>query len=351
MKRKLLISLLVIVFLLTIITLISNDNKKSLQTENKSDLLKSEINTLNSLKKIDDYPLYVMHFEDGYGFEEYLKTGRDITDKSEIENNNIACSCISVFNEHGDSYFGRNLDWYYSPVLVLFTDPPDGFASVSIVDIKYLGFNNKDDITKMSIKDKQSLLYSPYLPFDGMNEYGVCIGEMAMRSTKFSYDPEKISISCMEIMRLVLDHAKNTNDAIKLFKKYNIVLDNESPPMHYMISDPSGDSAIIEFINGEIKVIKNAKPYQIATNFQIYGKTSDELKGKCIRYDTAYKTLSKSNEQFNNLDVMKLMKAISQSSTQWSSVYNMNTGEIQITVGRKYDNIKKLKLPFKKIRK
>ncbi|MTI70720.1 MAG: linear amide C-N hydrolase [Firmicutes bacterium] len=346
MKRKLLISLLVIVFLLAIIILILKDNE-SLETQNENELLKSEINTLNSLKKIDDYPLYVMHYKGGYGFEEYLKRGRSATNKSQIKNSNMACSCVSIFNDKGDSYFGRNLDWYYSPVLILFTDPPDGYASVSIVDIKHLGFNNKDDIAKMSLKDKKSLLYSPYLPFDGMNEYGVCIGEMAMRSTKFSYDRKKISISCMEVMRLVLDHAKNTNDAIKLFKKYNIVLDDEAPPMHYMVSDPSGNSVIIEFINGELKVIKNSKPYQIATNFQIYGKSNDDLLGNCIRYDKAYKTLSKASGEFSNLDVMNLMKSISQSSTQWSSVYNMNTGEIKISVGRKYENVKNLKLPLK----
>ena len=34
--------------------------------------------------------------------------------------------------------YGRNFDWQYSPALLLFTNPPDGYASVSMVDIEYL---------------------------------------------------------------------------------------------------------------------------------------------------------------------------------------------------------------------
>ena len=43
---------------------------------------------------------------------------------------------------------GRNFDWYEHPALILFTDPPDGYASVSMVDISYLGV--KGDIEQLT---------------------------------------------------------------------------------------------------------------------------------------------------------------------------------------------------------
>ena len=44
-----------------------------------------------------------------------------------------------------DRLFGRNFDWRYSPALLLFTDRPaaGGYASVSMVDIAYLGFDDR----------------------------------------------------------------------------------------------------------------------------------------------------------------------------------------------------------------
>jgi hypothetical protein len=36
--------------------------------------------------------------------------------------------------------FGRNFDYYYSPALLLFTRPPAGYASVSMVDLAVVGF-------------------------------------------------------------------------------------------------------------------------------------------------------------------------------------------------------------------
>ena len=38
-------------------------------------------------------------------------------------------------------FYGRNFDWEFSPALLLFTDPPDGYASVSMVDLTFLGIS------------------------------------------------------------------------------------------------------------------------------------------------------------------------------------------------------------------
>ena len=52
------------------------------------------------------------------------------------------CSLFAALGDPENRLFGRNFDWRYSPALLLFTDRPagGGYASVSMVDIAYLGF-------------------------------------------------------------------------------------------------------------------------------------------------------------------------------------------------------------------
>jgi penicillin V acylase-like amidase (Ntn superfamily) len=84
----------------------------------------------------------------------------------------IRCTCFSVKTEQGNQLLGRNFDWEDHPALLLYTDPPDRYASVSMVDISYLGYAKSD----APEENPGGLLRSPLLPFDGMNEKGLAVG-------------------------------------------------------------------------------------------------------------------------------------------------------------------------------
>lgn len=314
---------------------INNDVDKSINNEEKS---------IESLKRVDDHPLYVMTYYGDYDFDEFLESRRP---KQAIDNDNSdqwACSCFAALDKDGEMIFGRNFDWRYSPKLLLFTDPPNGYASVSMVDISYLGFQKDEDLVNASPEDLKRLLDAPYLPFDGMNEYGVTLGEMTARGTKTSQDPNKATLGANTCMRLVLDYAKNVDEAILLLGQYNIEFP-PAPPLHYQIADAEGNSAVIEFIDGEMKIIRNMKPWQVSTNFLIYNSNEDSI--FCNRYKTAMKFLEEKKGSISENEAMNLLKDISQSSTQWSIVYNISTGDIKVSMGREYDDIKEFKLTMK----
>ncbi|UCG69672.1 MAG: hypothetical protein JSV09_01215, partial [Thermoplasmata archaeon] len=121
--------------------------------------------TLASIRMINDYPIYVMTYQGDYGFDEFLKVGHPWNPG--VINIKEGCSCFGALNKKGHILYGRNLDLYepYS-VLVLYTDPPDGYSSVSLcvaVDIESYLDNPTDENT-------QWVLEYPYWPFDGMNE-------------------------------------------------------------------------------------------------------------------------------------------------------------------------------------
>lgn len=324
---------------------LNNESNKSVNG-NYGTFTEEQQKSLSTLEKIDDHPLYVMTYYGDYEFKEYLKKGLDLEESMHLEENAWSCSCFGALNKNGEKIFGRNFDWRYSPKLILFTDSSDGYASVSMVDLSYLGFWEDKDLEELNKEEMSRLLSAPYFTFDGMNECGLAIGEMTVAGSKSSINPNKVTLGSLSIMRLVLDYAKNVDEAIALFNQYNVYFP-PGPPLHYQISDVYGNSAIIEFINGEMKIIKNENPWQVSTNFFVYG-SGDIIKRACPRYTTADNYLRDKNGIINEKEAIELLDKISQPSTQWSTVYNMTTGNIKVVMGRKYDTILEFKLNMKR---
>jgi predicted choloylglycine hydrolase len=294
-------------------------------------------NTLNSLRKINDYPFYTMTYYGDYGFQDYLRTGRyPFPASATAIAEDFKCTCFAAMGSDSCRLFGRNFDWTGHIALLLFTHPSDGYASVSMVDLKYFGFSNTN--LPDSAANKDVLLETPYWPEDGMNECGVAIGEMTVERVDPPYDPDKITIyASTHPIRLVLDYAKNVDEAINLLSKYNISYEY-SNPIHFQISDADGNSAIIEFLDKDMKVIRNTDKWQVSTNFLIYGLQSPESVGNW-RYNLASALLKEKQGNITTDEAMNLLYRVSAGppySTMWSMIYNQQTKEITAVIDRDY---------------
>jgi predicted choloylglycine hydrolase len=289
-----------------------------------------------------------MKYYGDYGFDKYLKKGVDLSKETSSDNQDErwACSCFTATNEKGEHLFARNFDWMDDPALLLFTNPPRGYSSVSTVDTLYVGFSNWNTPFAASYKEKLGLLDTPTIPFDGMNEYGLAVGMNQIPDGDCNIDPSKVTIYSLEVMRLVLDHAKNVDEAVSLLGNYNVKFRQVN--MHFIIADASGKSVIIEYVGGEMKVIKNEDAWQVSTNFTIYGTKPEDRGFLCNRYATAYDTLKSTNGVVKNDDsAMELLSNVKQYSTIWSVVYNMTTGDIQMARNGNYDQVYKYRLQMK----
>jgi hypothetical protein len=319
-------------------------------------LLVSLINpvlTLASVELIDDYPLYTMRY---YGdYDRNIALIETIDDRLTAQT--LApevspapawgCSLFVAFADPASAVYGRNFDWDYSPAVLLFTDPPDGYASVSMVDIAYLGFATPataQNIGEMSLAERARLIYAPFLPFDGMNEHGLAIGMAAVDGTPMPYDPARETRGSLEIMREVLDHARTVDEAVTIFEQYNIDM-RGGPPIHYLIADATGQSVLIEFWESQMVVQPNAQPWDMATNF-IRSAATRPPENMCGRYRFISRNLSEHTGQIAPDDAMTLLTGVSQGMTQWSIVYGMGTGEIRVAMHRQYDQVHTLRLPL-----
>lgn len=298
-------------------------------TENSSGLSTNAITTLKSLEKLDDYPFYVMVYTGGYEYPQISSTHLDSAD--------FGCSLFAALGEAGDKIYGRNFDWDFSPSMLVFTDPPDGYASASMVDLTFLGISSADSqiLTDLPLESRTALLDAPSLPFDGMNEYGLTVGMAAVPNEyadDTGFDPSKSTIGSIGIIRQLLDHARDVDEALEIFSQYNVRFGG-GPPIHYLLADPTGKAVLVEFYRGELIQLPNENPWHLATNHMRCIANGD---GGCWRYHTINDRLTALNGQLDAGMAMQILSEVKQDSTQWSSVYNLTSGEIQVVIARDY---------------
>jgi hypothetical protein len=301
-------------------------------TEIVGGLSPDAITTLSSLQQLDDHPFYVMHYAGSYEYPEY---GTTLTKETEF-----ACSLFAALGETGEMFYGRNFDWSISPALLLFTAPPDGYASVSMVDLEFLGIQPEDskNLADLPLLERTALLSAPSMPFDGMNEYGLTIGMAALPEDYQGHapnDPSKPTIGSIGIIRLALDHARDVDEAVELFEKYNIDF-RGGPLIHYLLADPGGNSMLIEYYQGEMITLPNEAPWHLATNHFRCNAVGD---GGCMRYHTLAEQLSAATGQLDAESAMQLLSQVKQGITQWSAIYNMTDGTVDVALGGNYERI------------
>jgi hypothetical protein len=308
-----------------------------------SGLTQEQFTTLGSLQKVDDYPLYTMTYSGAYR-QRADNSPLDNSATSTVSSPSWACSLFTVLLDEDHLLYGRNFDWQFSPALLLFTDPPDGYASVSMVDIEYLDIDSATvgDIADLPIVEWTGLLDAPYLPFDGMNEYGLAIGMAAVPSGQMQPDANKETIGSLAIIRQMLDHARNVDEAVNIMKSYNIDFTG-GPVIHYLMADAKGKSVLVEYYNGEMQVIGSEEPWNIATNF-LRSSVDDPPDGNCWRYNKINARLTETNGRIDAKAAMQLLADVAQDNTQWSIVYQMSSGVIKVAMGQQYRDVHQFQL-------
>ncbi|WP_066496185.1 linear amide C-N hydrolase [Abyssisolibacter fermentans] len=314
-------------------------------------LFLNELKTLSSLEKVDEYPFYTMTYEGDYGFDDFLNIGAS-SDKDiekyvikrllkgidiDLNISSAGCTAFTTQNNNGKQIFGRNFDFPYSPPLLLYTKPDNGYASVSLVNLSYVGYD-ENYLPEPKKLNSFLTLATPYLPFDGMNECGVT---MALLAVPYAEPPQKegqITLNTTTAIRLVLDKACDVNEAVELLKQYNYYFSG-GVDCHYLLADSTGKSVIVEFLEGEVKIVDTDTNYQIASNFIAYnGLNIGEGYNEFDRYETIEEHLKNNKGIITVNDAMDLLSEVKiPNKTQWSVVYNLVTKKFVICINEDYE--------------
>jgi len=114
---------------------------------------------------------------------------------------------------------------------------------------------------------------------DGMNEAGLVANVLWLVESSYpEYDAKTPGLSIAAWAQYVLDNFATVQEAVQVLQKqpFTIVTDNvpgqdRLATLHLSLSDASGDSAIIEYIDGK-QVIHHSRNYQVMTNSPIFEK-------------------------------------------------------------------------------
>jgi hypothetical protein len=70
----------------------------------------------------------------------------------------------------------------------------------------------------------------------------------------------------------------------------------------------------------------------------------NSTQGQCARYDKISDTMLETGGNLSPLSASELLSSVSQNNTQWSMVYNLQSGIIQVTMDRQFDQTHKFQL-------
>jgi predicted choloylglycine hydrolase len=165
---------------------------------------------------------------------------------------------------------------------------------------------------------------------DGMNEYGVAVSVLLIENNStHQINPDLVDITTTIIIRGILDTCINVEEAIKFFNKFNYHDAIEGTNCHFMVTDAKGNSAVIEYINNEMKVIKPIGNYSFVTNFYLYFDRISEIKGGLdYRYDILKENLNDSNVKMAWNEAMELLNKVHQEITLWSNIYDTRNSTV-----------------------
>lgn len=316
-------------------------------------VFRNEIRTILSIKKIDDYGMYQMKYYGSYDLDGLLNQGISSDDELQdfiikelthgipvdIDVTGGGCTAFVYTDMDGRTIMGRNMDFSYSPSLQVFTNPANGYASVSTVNLAFAGYgeNNLPD----SFVNSFLALAAPYLTFDGMNEEGVAVCSLAVPEAD-NPSTGKTMINTSVAMRMILDKATDVSEAIDLLKQFDIYFSGDIP-CHFLLADSSGKSVIIEYYDGGMQVVEPDENFQVASNFIAYNHLNiGEGYSEFDRYNSAHDYLIQKNCNVSEDEAMALLAKIGVMSggvdkLQWSVVYNLNDLRGKIFAHRKND--------------
>ena len=325
-------------------------------------LYASRIQTANSIEKLtdyDDYNLYRMQVRYDYDLDKMIANttadNQSFIDAAvkqalpllpvSIKAPTFGCSAFHIQETGGDHLMGRNYDFKRdTSAMLVCTAPKDGYKSIAFAALDNLGVNQADASTKAKIAS----LLAPFACLDGINEKGVSIAVLTLDSEPTKQDTGKPVLATTMAIRLVLDRAATTAEAVELLQQYDMFA-TSGRDYHFYITDAAGDGRVIEYDCDDPARPMVVTPSQQVTNFFVKYKENvlpNQKNGIYghgrERYDAVLEVFDQQKDSPSNDTVWAALKAASQepnpesitSNTQWSIAYNNTDLTAEIIIRR-----------------
>lgn len=320
------------------------------------------IASIEKMTDYEDYNLYRMNIEYDYDLDALIARG--ITDNQSfidailkealpllpihMEAPSFACSAFTLTDTDGDVHMGRNYDFSRdTSAMLVYCTPKYGYRSVALAALDNIGASTLEN----SLAKKVATLTAPFICLDGMNEKGVSIAVLTLDSEPTFQQTGKPAIATSTAIRLVLDRAATTQEAVELLESYDMFA-VAGRDYHFYITDASGDGCVIEYDCEDPARPLVATRTDVLTNFfmlykdQVLPNQKNGIYGHGReRYDAIEEVLA-SEPEHTVATVWQALQAAAQdpnpedvtSNTQWSLNYNNTDKTVEIVLRRHWND-------------
>lgn len=187
-----------------------------------------------------------------------------------------ACSRATWLGKDGAVITGRSMDWPYD-FNTHFYVIPQGEKNIGLAG----GLEWKSKYGTVVLAGAMNPDGPINGAFDGMNEKGLGANMLYLAETDFGPAPkgDKPRISWAAWLQYILSNYGSVAEAVEAMKDDPVYFvpcnfgpgGAAHPSVHLSLTDPSGDSAIMEYLNGKV-VIHHDRKHQVMTNSPVYEK-------------------------------------------------------------------------------
>ncbi len=177
----------------------------------------------------------------------------------------LACSTFFSVTPDGDHVLARNMDLSNGQNFLVRTKPKNGYASLSMTTGHLIGYMDR---FPDSMLGRLFLLSAPYLPLDGINEKGLSAAILMVMDKPTRQNTGKIPFTTTLAVRYMLDKAATVDEAIALMRRFDM-RSIANTNLHFHITDAQGNSAVVEYVFDEMRVIRPTGYGHPVTNYYL----------------------------------------------------------------------------------
>ena len=320
--------------------------------------------TLVTMKGNESTGVYEINYREDYKLQQLLDAGgvktqdelarylirillKGLPIKIDYEVPTLACSTFVAETPDGQWLMGRNLDNQETDFAVVKTAPKDGYRSVSVVNLSFLGYDK--DHTPKKLFDCVVAMGAPYFPLDGINEKGLAVGVLQLQAPATDQNTDKIDVDTTLAIRIRLDKAATVDEAVALMREYDMHA-SAGGCYHFQITDASGKSVVVEYIGDDMTVVEKDGKFLAATNFYLSDVPFEYKAQGLDRYEGMKETLTAADCTLTADEGMHLLMKVARTgtapdekgrsySTQWSSIYNLSEPSLMLCADRNAEQV------------
>lgn len=242
---------------------------------------------------------------------------------------NRVSACSSFFFNSDSRIFAKNFDWSFGEGYILKNQRNQKKFAYGFRNSNVASWTSKFGSITFNQNGKE-------FPYGGINEKGLVIEQLWLSSSQYQ-DNKNQEISELEWIQYQLDNYQSVEEIVENINSLTI---KPIASIHYMIADKNGNSAVIEFLNGKVKIDKQNSKFQAITNessedSKKYSKLNKIINSDSRTHFDRYCILENQLASANQLNInsaFDFLNSVKVSEPNyksfWSIVYDLEKGEI-----------------------